>query len=112
MDGAVPTTVNWILVAYGVAFCAFLSTVVGGFQLWRGATLLPAFVVLLAPWLLVFLDTRIVPVYVSFAFDPEAWGNPVLPVWVSPMVGLLLVLAAVIRAVSRVAIRRKTNGSQ
>jgi len=101
MNGAAPNTVNWILVAYVIAFGALFAAVVAAIRLWNGKGLLPAFGVLLAPWLLVFLDVRIVPVYVSFAFNPEGWGNPVFPVWMTPLVGLGLIGAATVRAVNR-----------
>jgi hypothetical protein len=101
MDGAEPATVDFVTVAYVIAMCAVAAAAIGMIQLWRRGGLWLAFVVLLAPWLMVLADTRIIPVYMNFAFDPEAWGNPVLPVWATPLVGGLLIVAGLIRAASR-----------
>jgi hypothetical protein len=90
----------WFAVAYVIAAFAVLAAVTGGFLLRRGGGLAPAFLVLLAPWALVVFNLRIVPVYLSFAFDPDAWGNVLFPVWMSPLVGLGLVIAGILRTLN------------
>ena len=98
MDGAAPAAMNFIAVAYVIALCAVVAAFIGVIQLFRGGTLWPAFGVLVAPWLMVLTDPRIIPVYAVFAVS---WGNPVLPVWMTPLVGSLLVVAAALRALRR-----------
>ena len=98
MDGAAPAAMNFIAVAYVIALCAVVAALIGVIQLFRGGTLWLAFGVLLAPWLMVLTDPRIIPVYMVYAVS---WGNPVLPVWMTPVVGVLLIAAAGVRAFTR-----------
>ena len=93
----VPST--GLAVGYLIAFFAIVAAIMGWIALRRDRSLSWVFIVLVAPWFVApFVDPDIFPGLIAFAIAPQAWGNLVIPTWVSTFVGVGLVVAVVRRS--------------